>query len=183
MEGIERFFIEKYNELEKERDELRERVVQLEADITSEEMGITDLHRKYKAVKGSVISKNTIKSALVDDKEKLPKVKKYLELTDDEIIAKFINKSVRYYTILEYEEKTFQYTLAVKESREEFLAFTDGCGGDTIRRIYDDEEISFNTWLPFEKADELKKMLVDSFRENLEEAIEEREREWASDCE
>ena len=104
MEGIERFFIEKYNELEKERDALRARVSELDGDLTSKEFGITDLHKRYNAVRGKAASVSTIKSYYVE-KAGLEKARETAKLTDDELFSKFKNKSLSYYTAIDYEEK------------------------------------------------------------------------------
>ena len=179
-EGLERFFIEKYESMERERDALRERVFQLEGDLTGAEFGITDLHRKFKAVRGTVCAMCTLKANMLDKDVTCDQMREYIALPDDELFAKFRNKSVGYYTILKFERHEFAYSLMVKESRVEWLAFTDGNEGSVLHAVPDeDDELTCDDWFPAEREDEMVKALCKLLRERMGEAVERWEEENA----
>lgn len=178
-EGLERFFIEKYESMERERDALRERVLQLEGDLAGAEFGITDLRRKFKAVRGTVCAASTLKGCMLDKGVTCDQMREYIALTDEELFAKFRNKSVSYYTVLKFERRTFQYTLMVKESRDEWVAFTDGGAGDQLYCVpdEDDDDLIGDDWFPAEREDEMVEALCALLRERMGEAVERWEKE------
>lgn len=180
-EGLERFFIEKYESMERERDALRERVLQLEGDLTGAEFGITDLRRKFKAVRGTVCNAGTLKMYMLDNGNvTCDQMREYIALPDEELFAKFRNKSVSYYTILKFERHEFVYTLMVKESRVEWLAFTDGDVDSVLHAVPDDDDdLTRDDWFPAEREDEMVKALCDLLRERMGDAVERWEKENA----
>ena len=178
-EGLERFFIEKYESMEAERDALRERVLQLEGDLTGAEFGITDLRRKFKAVRGTVSNVSTLKSYMLDNGNvTCDQMREYIALPDEELFAKFRNKTISYYTVLKFERKTFQYTLMVKESRDEWVAFTDGGARDQLYAVpEEDDDLTSDDWFPAEREDEMVEALCKLLRERMGVAIERWEKE------
>lgn len=167
---LEQYFIEDYKRLKITNEELTKELHKYEAEADNHGYGITDLHRKYKAVKGSVISDWYVKSRLDGGYLTEGEVGKFLEMSDDELFEKANGKSVNYMTILEIEEHEFQYTLMVKESRVEWVAVSDGKKGSALIEI-DDGELCEGTWFSAERKDELKAWLLECLRENLEDGL------------
>lgn len=173
---LEQYFIEDYKRLKARNRILEEDLRKYEANAGNHEYGITDLHQKYKAVKGQVISEYYVASRLKSGYLKEDEVREWIGLPDEKLFGKVNGKTADYTTILEFKEHEFQYTLAVKESRTEWIAVSDGNRDSRLIEI-DDGDFCENTWFSAERLDEFKAWLLDLLRENLGEGLERYEQE------
>lgn len=175
---LEQYFIEDYKRLKAENESLKLDLARYEANAGNHEYGITDLHQRSKAVKGSVISAWYVERRLCDGVLKADDVRAWLLLADDELLEKLNGREANYTAILRYEEHEFQYTLMVKESRAEWVAVSDGKEGSNLIRL-DDDGFCENTWFGADRADEFKAWVLGCLRESLEEGLETYEEEQA----
>lgn len=178
---LEQYFIEDYKRLKAENESLKLDLARYEADAGNHEYGITDLHRRSKAVKGSVIRQYYVTSRLKGGYIDADAVRKWLALPDDELFAKLRGKMADFTKILDYEEHEFQYTLMVKESRTEWVAVSDGNEGSDLVRL-DGDEFCEDKWFGADRADELKAWLLGCLRESLEKGLGEYEKKGAGDA-
>jgi len=167
---LEQYFIEDYKRLKEENREIADELRAYEANAGNHEYGITDLHHRSKAVKGSVISDYYVKNRLRDGYLKEDVVREWIDLPDDQLFDEVNGAKADYTTILEFDEHEFQYTLMVKESRTEWVAVSDGKVDSRLIKI-DDGEFCENTWFSGERKDEFKAWLLAYLRENLEEGL------------
>ena len=173
---LEQYFIEDYKRLKAMNKLLEGDLRKYEENAGNHEYGITDLHHRYKAVRGKVISAYYVASRLKGGYLKEDEVRKWIGLPDETLFGKVNGKLADYATILELEEHEFQYTLAVKESRTEWIAVSDGKRDSSLIEIADGEFFE-NTWFSAERLDEFKAWLLDLLRENLKEGLARYERE------
>ena len=173
---LEQYFIEDYKRLKSRNEILAEELRKYEANADNHEYGITDLHQRYKAVRGQVISGYYVANLLERGYLEEDEVRKWVELSDESLFGEVNGKIANYMTILEFKEHEFQYTLAVKESRTEWIAVSDGKRDSSLIEIADGEFYE-NTWFSAERLDEFKAWLLDLLRENLGEGLERYERE------
>lgn len=175
---LEQYFLQDYENTKAENERLRERLRELEDH--GHDFGVTDLHRKFQAVKGSTCSSWVIGNCLKKGSMTPDIVRMAMALDDEALFNKYKNKSFNYCTIISYEEHEFQYTLYVRESRDEWTAVTDGTIGSSLKEINDrklGEDLCEDEWYPIEEADAIKAFLAQGLRELMEEALEEYERE------
>lgn len=175
---MEQYFIEDYKRLKEKNEALTEELHRYEANAGNHEYGITDLHQRRKAVKGSVIDDYYVKSRIAGGYLKVDEVREWLGLPDDELFEKTNGKMVDYTRILDFEEHEFQYTLMVKESRVEWVAVSDGKVNSSLIKI-DDGEFCEGTWFGVEREAEFKAWLLGCLRDELEEGLERYEAEQA----
>lgn len=168
---LEQYFIEDYKRLKAENDDLKAKLAAFEANAGNHEYGITDLHQRSKAVKGSVISDYYVNIRLRDGKLKEDTARSWLEMSDADLFKKVNDKSVDYSTLLKLEEHEFQYTLFVKESRTEWVSVCDG-NRDSKLETVDEGDFCEDTWFSIDRADEFKAWLLGEFRYNLREGLE-----------
>lgn len=173
---LEQYFIEDYKRLKSRNEILAEELRKYEMNAGNHEYGITDLHQRYRAVKGTVISDYYVNLRLKDGHLKEDEAREWIGLPDEMLFGKVNGKTAGYTTILELQEHEFQYTLAVKESRTEWLAVSDGKRDSRLIEI-DDGDFCENTWFSAERIDEFKSWLLGLLRENLEEGLEQYESE------
>lgn len=173
---LEQYFIEDYKRLKAENDELKTELAAFQANAGNHEYGITDLHQRYKAVRGSLVSSYYVKSWLKDGKLKEETVRAWLEWDDGKLFDYADGKSIDYSTLVSFEEHEFQYTLFVKESRTEWTAVSDGKVNSGLVKV-EDGEFDENEWYPHEREDDFKEWLVESFRDVLREGLERWEKE------
>ena len=180
---LEQYFIEDYKRLKAENDELKSKLATYEANAGSHEYGITDLHQRFKAVKGSVTSSYQIKVyGLKNGKLKLETAKKWIDMGDAELFESVEGKYIDYSKCIDYEEHEFQYTLAVKESRAEWVARTDGTKNSSLYEI-GESDFDEGIWIDANRADDFKVWLAQEFRENVRDAIADWEKELAKKAE
>lgn len=177
---LEQYFIEDYKRLKTENDELKVKLAAFEANAGNHEYGITDLHQRCKAVKGSVISDYYVDARLRDGDLDETTVRDWLEWDDEKLFEHVRGRSASYTTLLGYEEHEFQYTLFVKESRTEWTAVSDGKENSILLTVSDGEFYE-NEWFAFERKDEFKAWLVEAFRESLRDGLERHEARKAKD--
>lgn len=173
---LEQYFIEDYKRLKAENDELKTELAALQANAGNHEYGITDLHQRYKAVRGSLVSSYYVKLWLNDGKLKEETVRAWLEWDDGKLFDYADGKKIDYSTLISFEEHEFQYTLFVKESRTEWTAVSDGKVNSGLVKVADGEFYE-NGWYPHEREDDFKAWLVESFRDVLREGLERWEKE------
>ena len=171
---LEQYFIEDYKRLKAENDELKVKLAAFEANAGNHEYGITDLHQRSKAVKGSVISEYYVDARLRDGDLDEAEVRDWLEWDDEKLFEHVRGRNANYTTLLSFEEHEFQYTLFVKESRTEWAAVSDGKVNSGLLTISDGEFYE-NEWFAFERKDEFKAWLVEAFRESLRGGLERHE--------
>lgn len=178
---LEQYFLQDYEETKAENERLRERLRELEDEGL--DFGVTDLHRKFQAVKGSTCSRWVIKDYLLKNGKMTPeKMRETMALDDETLFRKFNGKTLNYYSAINYEEHEFQYTLHIKESRDEWTAVTDGEKNNHLMEITSrelGEDLCEDEWYPIEEAEAIKKFLAQNLRDLMEEALEEYEREQA----
>lgn len=180
---LEQYFIEDYKRLKAENDELKSKLAVFEANAGNHEYGITDLHQRFNAVKGSVASAYHIRVyGFKNGNLKPDTAKQWLELADAELFDAVEGKYVDYSKLITYEEHEFQYTLMVKESRTEWVARTDGTKNSVLYRI-GGNDFCEGTWIEAEHAEEFKAWLANEFRENVRDAIADWEKEQAKKAE
>lgn len=176
---LEQYFLQDYEETKVENERLRERLRELEDH--GHDFGVTDLHRKFQAVKGSTCSRWVIKDYLLKNGKMTPeKTRETMALDDEALFRKFNGKSLNYYSAISYEEHEFQYTLHIKESRDEWTAVTDGKNNSNLLKITPrelGEDLCEDEWYPIEEAEAIKAFLAQNLRETMEEALDEYERE------
>lgn len=176
---LEQYFLQDYEMTKVENERLRERLRELE-DV-GHDFGVTDLHRKFQAVKGSTCSRWVIKDYLLKNGKMTPeRMREVMALDDEALFRKFNGKTLNYYEAISYEEHEFQYTLFIKESRDEWTAVTDGKKGSHLLEIRPrkmGEDLCEDKWYPIGEADAVKAFLAQNFRELMEEALDEYERE------
>lgn len=167
---LEQYFIEDYRRLKAENDQLKSELARFQANAGNHEYGITDLHQRTAAVKGSVISDYYVTSRIEGGYLKPDEVRRLIEMDDAQLFDAVKGKRADYTPILEYEEHEFQYTLMVKESRTEWVAVSDG---NRNSNLVDMKESEFceNTWFPAERKDEFKAWLLDILRDELREGL------------
>ena len=178
---LEQYFIEDYKRLKAENDELKTKLAAFEANAGNHEYGITDLHQRAKAVKGSVISSYYVDSRINGGYIKEEDARAWLEMGDDELFERVNGRSANYTKLLDYEEHEFQYTLFVKESRTEWTAVSDGKNGSNLIEV-EDGEFYEGEWIPYERKDEFKAWLVECFRESIREGLEKYEQRKEKDA-
>lgn len=182
---LEQYFLQDYEETKAENEHLREKLRELEGN--EHDFGVTDLHRKFQAVKGSTCSRWVIKDYLLKNEKMTPeKMRETMTLDDRALFDKFKGKTLNYYSAISYEEHEFQYVLHIKESRAEWTAVTDGKEGSSLLRIAPrelGEDLTEDEWYPIEEADSMKTFLAQNLREMMEEALEEYEREQSEKAE
>lgn len=168
---LEQYFIEDYKRLKVENEQLKSDLAQYQANAGNHEYGITDLHQRAMAVKGSVISDYYVTSRIEGGYLKPGEVRGWLEMDDVQLFDAVKGKKADYTAILELEEHEFQYTLLVKESMTEWVAVSDG---NRDSRLINMKESEFceNTWFPAERKDEFKSWLLDLLREELRSGLE-----------
>lgn len=178
---LEQYFLQDYETMRADNECLRERVRELEV---GEEYGITDSHQKFQAVKGSTCSRWAIKDhlqryAVLGGPERM---RETMALDDEALFNKYDGKTISYCSAISYEEHEFQYTLHIKESRDEWTAVTDGKENSNLLKITPrepGEDLTEDEWYPIEEAEALKTFLARNLRETMEEALDEYEREQA----
>lgn len=171
---LEQYFIEDYKRLKSENDELKSKLAMFEANAGNHEYGITDLHQRFKAVRGDVMASYYVENRLRDGKLKEGTVRSWLEMDDEKLFEAVEGKSVDYTRLISFEEHEFQYTLFVKESRVEWTAVCDGNKDSRLETI-NDGDFCENTWFAIDRADDFKAWLLEEFRENLREGLERHE--------
>lgn len=176
---LEQYFIEDYKRLKAENDDIKAKLAAFEANAGNHEYGITDLHQRFKAIRGSVIESYYVRARLKDGKLKPEAVRSWIELDDESLFAKTNGKSADYTRILDYEEHEFQYTLMVKESRTEWVAVSDGNKNSKLETIYDGD-FSEGDWYDAARSDDFKRFLAQELRCNLREGLADWEKEQAS---
>lgn len=177
---LEQFFLQDYEILRSENERLRDLVRELEV---GEEYGITDSHQKFRAVKGSTCSRWVIKDHLLKNGSMTPeRMRETMALDDEALFGKYNGKTIGYCSAISYEEHEFQYTLHIKESRDEWTAVTDGKENSNLLKVTPrepGEDLTEDEWYPIEEAEALKTFLARNLRETMEEALDEYEREQA----
>ena len=173
---LEQYFIEDYKRLKSRNEILAEELRKYEMNAGNHEYGITDLHQRCKAVRGQVISSYYVNNRLKDGYLKEDKVREWVELPDAELFGEVNGKTAQYTTILEFKEHEFQYTLAVKESRTEWIAVSDGKRDSSLIEL-EKGDFCENTWFSAERGDEFKSWLLDLLRDELGEGLERYESE------
>lgn len=168
---LEQYFIEDYKRLKSRNELLAEELRKYEMNAGNHEYGITDLHQRYRAVKGTVISDYYVASRLKGGYLKEDEVREWVGLPDEKLFGKVNGKMADYTTILEFKEHEFQYTLAVKESRAEWIAVSDGKRGSSLIELAEGDFCE-NTWFSAERGDEFKSWLLDLLRDELVEGLE-----------
>ena len=171
---LEQYFIEDYKRLKAENGELKSKLAMFEANAGNHEYGITDLHQRFKAVRGDVMASYYVENRLRDGKLKEGTVRSWLEMDDEKLFEAVEGRSVDYTRLLSFEEHEFQYTLFVKESRVEWTAVCDGNKDSRLETI-DGGDFCENTWFSIERAGDFKAWLLEAFRENLREGLERHE--------
>lgn len=178
---LEQYFLQDYEETKAENERLQERLREMEDH--GHDFGVTDLHRKFQAVKGSTCSRWVIKDYLLKNGKMTPeRMREVMAMDDDTLFRKYNGKTLGYYGAISYEEHEFQYTLHIKESRNDWMAVTDGEKGSHLMEVEPrelGEDLCEDMWYPIEEADAVKEFLAQNFRELMEEALEEYEREQA----
>lgn len=173
---LEQYFIEDYKRLKEKVDELSVKLMAYEANAGNHEYGITDLHQRCKAVRGRVISSYYVSIRLKDGYLKEDKVREWVDLPDAELFGEVNGKMANYTTILEFEEHEFQYTLAVKESRTEWIAVSDGKRGSSLIELAKGDFCE-STWFSAECGDEFKAWLLECLRDELKDGLKQYENE------
>ena len=167
---LEQYFIEDYKQLKAENDKLKSELAQFQANAGNHEYGITDLHQRAAAVKGSVISDYYVTSRIENGYLKPDEVRGWIEMDDAQLFGAVNGKRADYTTILEYTEHEFQYTLMVKESRTEWVAVCDGNRNSSLIEM-NTGEFCENEWVPAERKDEFKAWLLELLRDELREGL------------
>lgn len=177
---LEQYFLQDYETTKADNECLRERVRELEA---GEEYGVTDSHQKFQAVRGSTCSRLVIKDHLLKNGKMTPeRMREVMALDDGALFNKYNGKTISYCSAISYEEHEFQYTLHIKESRDEWTAVTDGKENSNLLKVTPrepGEDLTEDEWYPIEEAEALKTFLARNLRETMEEALDEYEREQA----
>ena len=177
---LEQYFLQDYETMKADNERLREMVRELEA---GEEYGVTDSHQKFQAVRGSTCSRWVIKDHLLKNGKMAPERRREVMALDDEaLFNKYNGKTISYCSAISYEEHEFQYTLHIKESRDEWTAVTDGKENSNLLKVTPrepGEDLTEDEWYPIEEAEALKTFLARNLRETMEEALDEYEREQA----
>lgn len=172
---LEQYFLEDYERMKAENKDMTKRLAELERG----EFGITDLHRKLQAVKGSTCSRWVIKDYLLKNGKMTPeRMREVMALGDEALFKKFKEKRLNYYEAIKYEEHEFQYTLRIKESRDEWTAVTDGKENSDLLKVTPrklGEDLCEDEWYPIEEAEALRTSLAQNLRETMEEALDEYE--------
>ena len=168
---LERYFIDDYSRLKADNERLKAELMQFQANAGNHEYGITDLHQRAKAVKGSVISEYYVLSRIEGGYLKPDEVRGWLEMDDAQLFGAVNGRTADYTTILEYTEHEFQYTLMVKESRTEWVAVSDGKKNSNLICM-EGTEFYENEWFPAERKEEFKSWLLETLRERLQEGLE-----------
>ena len=170
---LEQYFIEDYKRLKEENSELKARISQYEANAGNHEYGITDLHQRYQAVRGSSTSSYYLRNELRDGHAKVSEWEEWLTLRDAELFEKLegVNLKCTYSEpYIRFEEHEFQYTLFVKESRTEWTAFSDGKQDSQLIKVSDD--VCLGEWVRESLKDQLIGVIMSNLRENIQEAID-----------
>lgn len=177
---LEQYFLQDYETTKADNECLRERVRELEAGV---EYGVTDSHQKFRAVRGSTCSRWVIKDHLLKNGKMAPeRMREVMALDDEALFNKYNGKTIGYCSAISYEEHEFQYTLHIKESRDEWTAVTDGKENSNLLKITPrepGEDLTEDEWYPIEEAEALKTFLARNLRETMEEALDEYGREQA----
>jgi hypothetical protein len=176
---LEQYFLQDYEVVKDENERLKNRLRKLEDG--GHDFGITDLHRKFQAVRGSTCSRWVIRDYLLKNGKMTPeKMREVMALDDETLFVKFRDRTLGYYEAIKYEEHEFQYTLYVKESRDEWTAVTDGKINSGLLKITDreeEEDLCEDEWYPIWEAEYVKEFLAQNLRKLMEEALDEYERE------
>lgn len=170
---LEQYFIEDYKRLKEENDELKARVSQYEANAVNREYGITDLHQRCQAVRGSSTSSYYLKKELRGGHATVDEWEEWLTLGDAELFEKLKNADLKCtYSepYIRFEEHEFQYTLFVKESRTEWTAFSDGKEDSRLMKVSDD--VCMEKWVRASLKDQLIGVIISCIREDMQEAID-----------
>lgn len=170
---LEQYFIEDYKRLKEENDELKARVSQYEANAGNHDYGITDLHQRYQAVRGSSTSSYYLKKELSDGYATVDEWEEWLALSDAALFEKLEGtylKCTYSEPYIEFEEHEFQYTLFVKESRTELTVFSDGKQDSQLMKDYDD--VCMKEWIRASLKDQLIEVIMSCIREDMQEAID-----------
>lgn len=177
---LEQYFLEDYEAMKADNERLRERVRELEAGV---EYGVTDSHQKFQAVRGSTCSRWVIKDHLLKNGKMTPeRMREVMALDDEALFNKYNGKTISYCSAISYEEHEFQYTLHIKESRDEWTAVTDGKENSNLLKVTPrelGEDLTEDEWYPIEEAEALRAFLAQNFRQSMGEALDEYEREQA----
>lgn len=176
---LEQYFLQDYENIKTENERLREKLRELEDN--GHDFGVTDLHRKFQAVRGNTCSKWVIKDYLLKNGKMTPeRMREVMALDDEALFNKFRGKRLSYYEAISYEEHEFQYTLYVKESRNEWTAVTDGKVNSDLLNITDreaGEDLCEGEWYSIGEADALRTFLAHNLRQLMNNALEEYEQE------
>lgn len=165
---IESFFLDEYNKLRDEVEELREYKQQQAATL-----GITDLHRKQPMVKYDVSTAYYWKEYyLKNHNVGVEWFDSLLAMSDDELFKKlngldlggWHNKAI---TCIEEE---FQYTLMIEESRDSWIGYTNGERGDSIVEIPTAPAVGSLVPVEFNQAS--RDLAISDLRQYLEEVRE-----------
>lgn len=177
---LEQYFLQDYETMKADNERLREMVRELEAGA---EYGVTDSHQKFQAVRGSTCSRWVIKDHLLKNGKMTPeRMREVMALDDEALFNKYNGKTISYCIAISYEEHEFQYTLHIKESRDEWTAVTDGKENSDLLKVTPrelGEDLTEDEWYPIEEAEALKTFLARNLRETMEEALDEYERKQA----
>lgn len=170
---LEQYFIEDYKHLKEENAELKARIQQYEANAGNHEYGITDLHQRYQAVRGSSASSYYLRNELRDGHATVDEWEEWLALGDAELFDKLEGTDLKCtYSepYIKIEEHEFQYTLFVKESRTEWTAFSDGKQDSQLMKASDD--VCMEKWTRASLKDQLIEVIMSCIREDMQEAID-----------
>lgn len=162
---IEAFFLDEYNKLRKEVEELRAYKKQQEE---SPDFGIHDLHKTCTLVKYDVSSSYYWREYYLKAHDvSVSWFNSLIAMTNDDLfdalnrldLGGWNNKAI------ERNEDTFQYTLMINESRSSWTGYTNGEPGDSITKI--PEAPNVNEYVPMLFEQESRNMAISLLRENL----------------
>lgn len=167
-ETIEQYFLEDYKRLKAEVERLQEALDERDA-----EWGVRDLGHRYKTLSADAASTYALVRAMKEGDLSEDEAESIASMSDADVVAKYSDRKIpSYYSerCIKLERKEFQYTLRVKESRDEYILVTDGEDGCIMYRI--DDTVALDRYVSSEFEEELKALCAEKFRENVASALE-----------
>lgn len=168
---LESWFLRDYERLKDENAALKEQVAAYESRFDG--YGITDLHRRTKAVICEVSSAWVFSEQLLENgKYTVGQVEGFIADGDAELFERFDGMTLGYYTAASIQETEFQYTLRVHETRTDWTGVTDGKKESKIIVLADpDKGFCTGTWFPAECRDAMVPFVAGLLRDMLKDAI------------
>lgn len=169
---LEGWFLRDYERIKAENDSLKEQVAAYESRFDG--YGITDLHETTKAVMCEVTSVWVFSEYMLENgKYTTEQVEGFIAGDDAELFEMFDGMTLGYYNAASMQEKEFQYTLRIRETRTDWVGVTDGNKGDSIIALADpDKGFCTGTWFPAECRDAMVPYVAGLLRDRLKDAIE-----------